>query len=258
LRSVLNNLIGNAIKFTDSGGVSVSLIKENSNPKKYIQIKVADTGIGIPKHYHNVIFDEFRQVSEGFNRLFEGTGLGLSITKRIVEIFNGEIFVESEVGKGSEFTIKLPANPFRIIPQKESPPGNHDLPENGNGSNNHKKQILFVDVDDTSKRIVKTFLRNLFAVETASDRISALKKIRSGEYSLILLDINLGSGGTGYEILNEIRRLKNYDNVPVIAVTAYAMAAEKATILAEGFDDYISKPFSKKELNELVKKRLAP
>ncbi|MGE5845535.1 MAG: PAS domain S-box protein [Ignavibacteria bacterium] len=257
LRSVLNNLIGNAIKFTDSGGVSVSLIKENSNPKKYIKIKVTDTGIGIPKHYHKVIFDEFRQVREGFNKLFEGRALGLSITKRIVEIFNGEIFVESEVGKGSQFTIKLPANPFRIIPQKESPHGNHDLPENGNGSNNHKKQILFVDDDDTSKRIVKVFLRNLFTVETASDRISGLKKIRSGEYSLILLDINLGSGGTGYEILKEIRNLNNYDNVPVIAVTAYAMAAEKAAILAEGFDDYISKPFSKKELNDLVKKYLA-
>ncbi|HVO75897.1 MAG TPA: PAS domain S-box protein, partial [Ignavibacteriaceae bacterium] len=254
LRSVLNNLIGNAVKFTDSGGISISLTRENSNPKNYVKIKIADTGIGIPKQYHKVIFDEFRQVSEGFNRLFEGTGLGLSITKRIVEIFNGEISVESEVGRGSEFIVKLPANPFQINNERKEPDKNND-PASVK-SNGHKKQLLFVDDDDTSKRIVKTFLQNLFKVETASDMISGLEKIQNGEYSLVLLDINLGSGGTGNEILKEIRKLRRYDNVPVIAVTAYAMAAEKAIIMGEGFADYISKPFSKKDLNELVLKHL--
>jgi len=255
LRTVLNNLIGNAIKYTGSGGVSISLRNGNSSPNKYLEIKVSDTGIGIPKSYHKIIFDEFRQVSEGFDRHFEGTGLGLTITKRIVETFNGEIFVESEVGKGSEFTVKLPIDPFEKIPKNGTREKISDAFPVEAGSNN-KKHILFVDDDDTSKKIVRIFLQNVYTVETASDKYSGLKKIESGKYSLILLDINLGSGGNGYEILKEIRRVRDYDNIPVIAVTAYAMAADKAAIISEGFNDYISKPFSKKELHELVGKYL--
>ncbi|MBI5726687.1 MAG: response regulator [Ignavibacteriales bacterium] len=106
-QSILNNLIGNAVKFTYEGFVAVDISRKSD----YIEIKVTDTGIGISKEFHNIIFEEFRQVSEGLNRNFEGTGLGLNITKKLVERLSGSISVESELGKGSTFVVKLP---FRI------------------------------------------------------------------------------------------------------------------------------------------------
>jgi len=106
LRSILNNLINNAVKYTNTGGIVADIQKNNH----FVHIKISDTGIGIPKEYHQMIFEEFRQVSEGMSRNFEGTGLGLNITKKIVTKLGGDIRVDSEVGKGSIFTVSLPIN----------------------------------------------------------------------------------------------------------------------------------------------------
>jgi signal transduction histidine kinase len=103
-RAILTNLINNAIKFTKKGGISTEICLKDD----FVEIKVVDTGIGIDKDNQHLIFGEFRQVSEGFTRKFEGTGLGLNITKKLVELAGGEIFVESELEKGSTFTVKLP------------------------------------------------------------------------------------------------------------------------------------------------------
>lgn len=105
-RTILNNLVNNAIKFSESGGIAVQVIRE----KGYVLLKVSDMGIGIPKEFHKLIFEEFRQVSEGFTRNFEGSGLGLSLSKMFVEKFGGQIWVESEPGKGSTFYVKLPVD----------------------------------------------------------------------------------------------------------------------------------------------------
>jgi PAS domain S-box-containing protein len=110
-RTIMNNLISNAIKFTHAGGIKIKLKKID----QVVEIKVIDTGIGIEKSNHDIIFDEFRQVSEGFNRNFEGTGLGLSVTKKFVEKFGGKINVESEFGKGSTFTVTLPCVSDKIV-----------------------------------------------------------------------------------------------------------------------------------------------
>ncbi|MBA4251970.1 MAG: hypothetical protein C0442_09655 [Chlorobiaceae bacterium] len=106
--SIISNLINNAIKYTHEGGITVQVDKIIYESKKYCEIKIIDTGIGIPQDSLSVIFDEFRQVSEGYSRHFEGTGLGLTITKRFVELLNGKIFVESEVGKGTTMSVIFP------------------------------------------------------------------------------------------------------------------------------------------------------
>lgn len=106
IRTILNNLINNAIKYTDKGSVKTSI----SHGEKLVEIKVQDSGIGIPKEEHELIFEEFRQASEGYNRHFEGTGLGLNITKKLVKKLKGNIYLESEPGKGTEFTVKIPVN----------------------------------------------------------------------------------------------------------------------------------------------------
>ena len=107
-RQVVNNLVSNAIKFTDEGSITVIVDKKQSASTNKAVVTVIDSGIGIPQESRELIFEEFRQVSEGLERVFEGSGLGLSITKRFVELMNGNISVESEVGKGSVFTVSFP------------------------------------------------------------------------------------------------------------------------------------------------------
>ena len=114
LNQILNNLINNAIKFTRKGGIKIVLDYENFDGNRWSLIKVTDSGIGIPQHLLELIFDEFRQVSEGLNRSFEGTGLGLTITKKSVELMDGQIMVESEEGKGSTFLVRLPSLDIKI------------------------------------------------------------------------------------------------------------------------------------------------
>ncbi len=108
LEKVLDNLISNAIKYTKSGEITVELNSTETDENKYAQISVSDTGIGIEEEKQSLIFEAFRQVSEGMNRLYQGTGLGLSVTKKFVELMNGKIFVKSKLNEGTTFTILFP------------------------------------------------------------------------------------------------------------------------------------------------------
>ena len=109
IRQIMNNMINNAIKFTVEGGITVKINKEVKDEKTFVAIRIKDTGMGIPKDMQDIIWEEYRQVSEGLNRSFEGTGLGLSITKKFVSKLRGEIFLEeSEIGKGSVFAVLFP------------------------------------------------------------------------------------------------------------------------------------------------------
>lgn len=106
---VINNLVNNAIKFTEEGGVNISVSRENKNKVNNLLIKISDSGIGIPNEKQKLIFEAFRQVSEGMNRLYQGTGLGLSVTKKFIELMNGTISVTSKVNEGTTFSIRFPA-----------------------------------------------------------------------------------------------------------------------------------------------------
>ncbi len=252
LLSVLNNLIGNAIKYTHTGGITVELNLEKEKTQEMITIKVIDTGIGISSASQKIIFDEFRQVSEGFSRKFEGTGLGLSITKKIVDKFNGEISVESKEGSGSTFTVKFPANQNGETTGEEintTLTESKDIPTKQN-----KKNILFIDDDEVSRSVVKAYLKRAYTVDFANEGSTALKQVDEKLYSIVLLDINLGRGLTGVEVLKKIRARVEYKNIPIIAVTAYAMVGERDRLIDEGFTDYISKPFTRNDLLELIAK----
>ncbi|MCB0751647.1 MAG: hypothetical protein KDC52_09250, partial [Ignavibacteriae bacterium] len=106
---VITNLLNNAVKFTEKGSIGLELFSDNSNGANFYCIKISDTGIGIPEEKRKLIFEAFRQVSEGMNRIYQGTGLGLSVSKKFVELMNGDITVESEVNIGSKFTLKFPS-----------------------------------------------------------------------------------------------------------------------------------------------------
>jgi len=248
--SIITNLVNNAIKYTNKGGIIVDLSVFNSDGKNYAIIRVTDTGIGIPKEDQETIFDEFRQVSEGYDRHFEGAGLGLTIAKKFAEKMGGTIALKSEVGKGSTFTVIFLAEDSDDLTESN----NHFLLENNlpiHVVNN--KKVLVVDDDLATRKVVELFLRGEIEIESASNSDEAADLISNNVYSLVLMDISLGKGISGIELLKKLKTLPVYKDVPVVAITAHAMVGDKEKFLFSGFDDYLSKPFSKKDLISKVR-----
>lgn len=248
LRSILNNLIGNAVKFTDKGSVVVESSLHKSDDQSTLILTVKDTGIGISETNKKLIFDAFRQGSEGYNREYEGTGLGLTITKKYVEILNGEINLVSEHGKGSTFTVSLP-----VIQIESDLPDTTQPNESVIEEDSFKNRVLFVDDDAASRSVLSLFLRKLCEIDVAANGDEAIQLLRDNNYSLILLDISLGKGITGIDLLKMIRADGRTTHLPVMAITAHAMVGDRERFLNEGFNEYISKPFSKDQLLNKIK-----
>ena len=252
IRDVINNLINNAIKFTNEGGVFISLEVFHRD----FMISIKDTGIGIPEESIDLIFEEFRQVSEGLGRGFQGTGLGLTICKKYVELLGGQISVKSTPNKGSEFTFQIPmfteeaVQENDIEKQKVNSKTSFKLDEKEIYQLKHK--ILVVEDDATSRDVINLFLKNIYQIFFAHDGEAALLLAKENNFDLILLDINLGSGITGLEVMEKLRSFDEYKKTPIIAATAFAMLGDREKFLNSGFNHYISKPYLKQQLLQLL------
>ncbi len=241
LGRVLNNLLSNALKFTPEGGVAVRVAEAEGR----VRIEVRDTGIGISNAFQPYVFDEFRQESSGHSRRFEGNGLGLAITRQLVDLMNGVIEVESRPGEGAVFIVTLPAADEAPGPQAEAPGREAAFAPAA-------ARILIVDDDPNARLLIRTILQEGAEVREAEDPEGALAFARAERVDLVLLDINLGRGAGGPELLEALRALPGYNRVPIVAVTAYALPGDGARMLDQGFDAYLSKPFRKAELAALV------
>ena len=265
LRDVMNNLINNAIKFTNEGGVFITLEVFHRN----FIINIKDSGIGIPKESLGLIFEEFRQVSEGLGRGFQGTGLGLTICKKYIELLGGQISVKSTPKVGSEFSFQVPLYAEEIVEsesesneeEKDSVEIDHTEEEKNvqllSSPNGIKKKILVVEDDATSRDVINLFLIKTYDVSFAVDGEKAIQEINNTKFDLIIMDINLGSGINGIQVTEKIKQTAGYESIPVIAATAFAMLGDKEKFLETGFDHYISKPYLKKQLLELLSNTLA-
>ncbi len=243
--SILNNLVNNAIKFTKSGGVTVHISLQYDDQRDFLNLKVIDTGIGIAKKDFELIFDEFRQASEGMNRNFEGSGLGLNITKKFVQRLGGTITVESELNKGTIFTVKLPI--VRINSQEKVLQEKQESIEL-----KYTPLILLVDDDKNVKSILTNYLNPKFNIIHVSNGEEAISLTQKQKFDAILMDINLKGIINGINATKEIRRIPQYKNTPIIACTAYAMIGDKEEFLNAGCSYYIAKPFNKKEIITLL------
>jgi PAS domain S-box-containing protein len=256
LGQIINNLVNNAVKFTHEGGVIVKVDTFEEEKEKFIRIKISDTGIGIPKDNIKTVFEEFRQVSEGFNRHFEGTGLGLTITKKFIDLMEGKIEVKSEIGSGSEFTVTFNALPieeaFDINEKKSKEDKNEDIEYNILQAELPK--VLMVEDDESSKDVTKVFLQGICNLTFATSGEEALIAVEKEKFDAILMDINLGTGMSGTEAAGKIKKLDKYKNTPIIAITAFAMKGDKDEFLKAGCTHYISKPFNRISISRLVKK----
>ncbi len=254
LRQILLNIVGNAVKFTESGHIQITTHTKNiivENHTCDLVIEVEDTGIGIPEEYLDVIFDSFRQQDEQNRRRYGGTGLGLTITKRLVDIMNGSIEVKSEVGKGSMFRIKFKGVKYRVktILEEEQP---FDL----STIKFKKSRLLIVDDVESNRELIKGFFRHTkVEVDVAENGQQALIHIQKKTPDIILMDIRMPEMN-GYEATQRIKEMDKYKDIPVIAITASVMDSDKEKMKAFKFEDFLRKPVHMRDLYMVLSKFL--
>ncbi len=233
LRQVLLNLLGNAVKFTVTGEVTVDVRMQDG-----VCLRVADTGIGIPEEALPQIFLPFQQVESGRERQFEGTGLGLSITKQLVDAMGGRVAVESTLNEGTAFDIWLPLEQGRacVIAQTATHPD--DITLNG-------MRILVVEDNKTNQTVVRKMLENRGAVVTlAQNGQEAVESFAPERFDLILMDISMPVM-SGLEAARHIRsdeHRRGWPRVPIIALTGNAFDRDRNEALSAGMDGFLSKP----------------
>ncbi len=249
LRQVLTNLLGNAIKFTDSGYVEIGYALRNSDQKAVVEFFVKDSGIGIPKEKQNIIFDRFRQVDDSRSRKYGGTGLGLAISKRLVDLLGGNIWVESEPNKGSEFYFSLPFANGKLEPV-ETP-----LPFIANKYDWSDKIILIAEDENSNFELLKASLqRTKIKIVRAVDGEEAVNYVKNhNSVDLILMDIRMPKMN-GYDATRHIKSIK--PQIPVISITAFAMSEDENKSIEAGCDKYISKPIRPSILLDILSKFL--
>jgi len=245
LSQILYNLIGNALKFTEKGHIKVGcelLKKKNENLS--IKFSVEDTGIGIPKNKIEMIFGRFNQAYADTNRKFGGTGLGLAITKKLLELQNGELQVQSAIGKGSTFYFVLD---FKVAPQQLSPNTKQSKAVVAPIQKSLKGVRLLLVEDNHVNRMVATKFLNKWDIEPDSveNGAEAVKLLKKQKYDIVLMDLQMPKMD-GYEATLKIRKFNS--DVPIIALTASAMMDTRERVLKTGMTDYISKPFNPDDL----------
>ncbi len=250
LTQILNNLLSNALKFTESGEI---VFGYSYKGQKYLLFYVRDTGIGIREEKINIIFERFRQSEESNTRDYGGTGLGLSISKGLVELLGGKIGVNSVLGQGSTFYFTIPYNHFEIEETNKEIPKIKSAPQ----LNLAGKTILIVDDRDDVLKYISILLENTMAeLIFSSNGLDAVEKFENNQHAinLILMDIQL-PGIDGYEAINRIKKINQ--TVPIIVQTAYAFSEDKENILNIGCTDYLTKPISKNELFEKIARHIS-
>jgi two-component system, chemotaxis family, sensor kinase CheA len=287
LQQIIRNLLSNAFKFTSQGGVTLAIRSAAMNGAPGIVFSVKDTGIGIPLDKQREIFEAFNQVDGSISRKYGGTGLGLSISRHLAALLGGEIGMESEVGKGSDFRLWVPMHCERqaaiaeAAPAAEAgslatgaihtteeagleeagaskPSGDDGLGESAEYSSDSwprasKGKILIVDDD----------IRNVYALSTAltehryqvvfaeNGKLALAKLAEHPDVDLVLMDIMMPEM-SGYEAIRAIRKLPGHRSLPIVALTAKAMKNDRELCLEAGADDYISKPVKLDKLLSLV------
>ena len=260
IRQIIINILNNAVKYTVEGKVEFGIKSELiSNDTVTLGITVSDTGMGIKEEDIPVLFDSFSRVDEKKNKGIEGTGLGLAITKRLVDMMNGTIDVESVYGEGTRFNVKIPQKIVSKVPIGNVGKQNNTV-EDQRSANEHidasSLEILVVDDTKLNLTVAKGLLKATNAkVDTCTSGEECLEMIVKKHYDIILLD-HMMPNMDGIETIHKAKKLaenKCKDTV-YIALTANAISGVKDMYLAEGFDDYISKPIDSKHLEETIKK----
>ena len=268
LHQILLNLLGNAVKFTSQGSVTlrVELADRQPQGKVSLSFQVIDTGIGIPPERQADIFKSFEQADSSHTREYGGTGLGLAISKQLAEMMGGRLWVESQVGAGSTFHLVLDCE---ICTEEQV-----ELPPVANGDRcllPHDLRILVVDDNEVNRDVASMMLEKEHRVSTAANGLEALEALRGESFDLVLMDVQMPrmDGLTTTRIIraSEQGRAPDWDlpgelaaslrqrlasrHVPIVAMTAHAMGGDREMCLQAGMDGYVTKPFQPSELGSV-------
>lgn len=254
LKQILFNLIGNAVKFTDYGEISISIQVLEEINGKYLRISwtVSDTGIGIPEDAVNELFEPFTQVEDNSRRRRKGTGLGLSIVKQLVNQMGGNVSLRQNEPQGTSFTFDILTETCESTDFIQQPEGITPLLT----SPMRRLSTLIVEDEPINQQILKAILTKLGHKTTVtSDGYSAMELMTSMDFDVILMDVQMPELD-GLETTRIIRSSKKYEEVkriPIIALTAYAMAGDREKCMEAGMDYYLSKPVDVKALVKILK-----
>ena len=254
VRQILMNLVGNAVKFTQSGEISVGISPVERNGSEYIAFSVKDTGPGIEQERIKELFEPFAQAPGSDSSRSGGLGLGLAIGQRLAEVLNGMIEVKSSIGQGSTFSLLLPHEPAdedaAFVAADEQTLGLDQL----NSTLSLTGRVLVADDVDAILALLHEYLSNAgLQVDTAHDGLEALAAMQQHSYRLVLMDLQMPNLD-GRQTLARMRA--NGNTTPVIALTASAMKGDRERCLSWGFNDFLSKPFRIPELLSVVKRQL--
>lgn len=248
LRQCLLNLVGNAIKFTDTGYVHTHITAQGDKDSATIRFDVEDTGVGIEPDKQKLIFEAFTQADYSTTRKFGGTGLGLVITRNLIKLLGGTISLTSRPGKGSTFSLIVPAGVY-IETQPLMTEFNRDeirAKEKSDASVNFDGKILVVEDDSVNQKTILAILKKVgLQVDIANDGGEAVQKVTDEQFDLILMDMHMPNMN-GYEATKALR--KNGLTIPIIALTASVMKSDADKCIAAGCDHYLAKPIDRKKL----------
>lgn len=244
LNQVLLNLLSNAIKFTAQGSIRLSArVAETQEESCWIEFEVADTGIGIPAEQQERIFESFEQVANTNAHRFGGIGLGLSIVKQLIEMQQGELFIDSKPGAGSRFHFRLSFMKYR---ESETAAGENTSPVDTRG--NGIRVLVAEDNRINQMLVMKVLKKQGFETALAENGQVALEKYQQTDFDIILMDLQMPVMD-GYEAAQQIRLMDNAKNgIPIIALSAHTFQGEYERCMAMGINDFISKPFEREEL----------
>ena len=256
IRQIFTNLLGNAVKFTEKGGVKVRIKSEMINNEEcFIQASVEDSGIGIPESKVKTLFKPFSQVDSSNTNKYGGTGLGLVICKEFVNMMGGEIWIESDYGNGTKifFTLKLKVQNQKYVQNKADLLKRYELQSDNNKkpelktkdikTQRSKHKILLAEDNHINQKVAVRMVGDAgYFCEAVSDGRKAFEAVKSGDFSLVLMDVQMPEMD-GFAATSAIRKLQNSkNNIPIIAITAHALMGDKERCLNAGMNDYITKP----------------
>jgi len=235
LRQIVGNLVGNAVKFTPSGSITVEVAFEAGEQTPWLVVQVIDTGIGIPLATQAKIFEKFTQGEHGKSRTYGGLGLGLSISRSLAELLGGTLTVDSLVGSGSTFTLRVPV-------RTGDSPGDSTMAGNESQELKHSIRVLLVEDNLTNQDVATRMLKKLgVAVDLAPGGRESVAMASQKFYDLILMDWQMPVMD-GREATAKIRALPGGQDLVIVALSGHALPGDRELLLASGFDDYLSKP----------------